>query len=94
MMSGPSTFRSPPFLSLRALAPLCVPEICKLLHACFAMSEQNGQTGLTDTWREQIWFQEDFRNYWDACPWEEDLAICQEVSPLSSGMMHADTVLT
>jgi tRNA-specific 2-thiouridylase len=21
----------------------------------------------------QIWFQEDFRNTWDACPWEEDL---------------------
>ncbi|BDA43875.1 probable tRNA-specific 2-thiouridylase MnmA at C-terminar half [Coccomyxa sp. Obi] len=27
----------------------------------------------------QIWFQEDFRNYWDACPWEEDLAICEQV---------------
>jgi hypothetical protein len=22
----------------------------------------------------QIWFEEDFRNSWDACPWEEDLA--------------------
>lgn len=21
----------------------------------------------------QIWFQEDFRNTWDACPWETDL---------------------
>lgn len=30
----------------------------------------------------QIWFQEDFRNYWDACPWEEDLAICQQVQLL------------
>ena len=28
----------------------------------------------------QIWFQEDFRNSWGACPWEDDLAICQEVS--------------
>ena len=27
----------------------------------------------------QIWFQEDFRNSWGACPWEDDLAICQEV---------------
>jgi tRNA U34 2-thiouridine synthase MnmA/TrmU len=29
----------------------------------------------------QIWFQEDFRNFWDACPWEEDLryarAVCE-----------------
>jgi tRNA (5-methylaminomethyl-2-thiouridylate)-methyltransferase len=27
----------------------------------------------------QIWFQEDFRNTWDACPWEEDLEYCQRV---------------
>ena len=27
----------------------------------------------------QIWFQEDFRNYWDACPWEEDLAYARAV---------------
>ena len=27
----------------------------------------------------QIWFQEDFRNSWDACPWEEDLAYCNAV---------------
>ena len=27
----------------------------------------------------QIWFQEDFRNTWDACPWEEDLEYCQKV---------------
>ena len=30
----------------------------------------------------QIWFQEDFRNTWDACPWEEDLeyarAVCEQ----------------
>ena len=27
----------------------------------------------------QIWFQEDFRNFWDACPWEEDLGFAQKV---------------
>lgn len=27
----------------------------------------------------QIWFQEDFENFWDACPWEEDLTTCQQV---------------
>lgn len=27
----------------------------------------------------QIWFQEDFRNFWDACPWEEDLTYCRAV---------------
>lgn len=27
----------------------------------------------------QIWFQEDFRNYWDSCPWEEDLEVCRAV---------------
>ena len=27
----------------------------------------------------QIWFQEDFRNFWDACPWEEDLDYAQKV---------------
>ena len=27
----------------------------------------------------QIWFQEDFRNTWDACPWEEDLEYCSAV---------------
>lgn len=27
----------------------------------------------------QIWFQEDFRNFWGACPWEEDLEFCQKV---------------
>lgn len=27
----------------------------------------------------QIWFQEDFRNYWDQCPWEDDLDYCQQV---------------
>jgi tRNA-5-taurinomethyluridine 2-sulfurtransferase len=26
----------------------------------------------------QIWFQEDFRNTWDACPWEEDLDFCRQ----------------
>jgi len=27
----------------------------------------------------QIWFQEDFRNFWDACPWEEDLGYARQV---------------
>lgn len=27
----------------------------------------------------QIWFQEDFRNFWSSCPWEEDLEICRQV---------------
>ena len=27
----------------------------------------------------QIWFQEDFRNTWDSCPWEEDLEYCTMV---------------
>lgn len=27
----------------------------------------------------QIWFQEDFRNYWDSCPWEQDLQYAQKV---------------
>jgi hypothetical protein len=27
----------------------------------------------------QIWFQEDFRNFWDACPWEEDLEYAKKV---------------
>jgi tRNA-specific 2-thiouridylase len=28
----------------------------------------------------QIWFQEDFRNYWDSCPWEQDLQYAQKVN--------------
>lgn len=27
----------------------------------------------------QIWFQEDFRNFWDACPWEADLEFARKV---------------
>ena len=27
----------------------------------------------------QIWFQDDFRNFWDQCPWEEDVQIAREV---------------
>jgi len=27
----------------------------------------------------QIWFEEDFRNSWDACPWEADLDVAQRV---------------
>lgn len=29
----------------------------------------------------QIWFQEDFQNYWDSCPWEDDLSYCRQVLP-------------
>ncbi|EIE25683.1 5-methylaminomethyl-2-thiouridylate-methyltransferase [Coccomyxa subellipsoidea C-169] len=36
----------------------------------------------------QIWFQEDFRNYWDACPWEEDFAICQQVCEQAGVQLH------
>ena len=34
----------------------------------------------------QIWFQEDFRNFWDACPWEEDLEYCRKVCGVRVGM--------
>ena len=27
----------------------------------------------------QIWFQEDFRNSWDACPWQADLDVARRV---------------
>ena len=27
----------------------------------------------------QIWFQGDYRNFWSACPWEDDLAVCRQV---------------
>ena len=30
----------------------------------------------------QIWFQDDFRNFWSACPWEDDLAVCRQVGRL------------
>ena len=30
----------------------------------------------------QIWFQEDFRNYWDQCPWEYDLSEARAVCDL------------
>ena len=33
----------------------------------------------------QIWFQEDFANFWDSCPWEEDLQYCREVSDGGAG---------
>lgn len=29
----------------------------------------------------QIWFQEDFRNFWDSCPWEADLEYARKVGP-------------
>lgn len=38
----------------------------------------------------QIWFQEDFRNFWGACPWEEDLQYAQEVR----ARLHARTFTT
>lgn len=36
----------------------------------------------------QIWFQEDFRNYWDSCPWEEDLSYCQQVCKDAGVELH------
>ena len=39
----------------------------------------------------QIWFQEDFRNYWDACPWEDDLSYCQAVSARACPRAHTPT---
>lgn len=45
----------------------------------------------------QIWFQEDFRNYWDQCPWEDDLDYCQKVhhacSLLQAQCVRANSVL-
>ena len=35
----------------------------------------------------QIWFQEDFRNSWGACPWEEDLAFCRQVRERGSDQL-------
>ena len=29
----------------------------------------------------QIWFQEDFHNFWTQCPWEDDLRVCRQVGP-------------
>jgi hypothetical protein len=37
----------------------------------------------------QIWFQEDFRNSWDACPWEEDLSYCRQVSGAHPALLLA-----
>ena len=36
----------------------------------------------------KIWFQEDFRNSWDACPWEEDLRCAQEVRRARITWLH------
>jgi tRNA-specific 2-thiouridylase len=33
----------------------------------------------------QIWFEEDFRNTWDSCPWEEDLRYAREVAAGGGG---------
>lgn len=34
----------------------------------------------------QIWFQEDFRNFWDSCPWEEDLHYAQKVTTVMTSL--------
>ena len=39
----------------------------------------------------QIWFQDDFRNFWDSCPWEEDLSYCRQVSTASSALSAEHT---
>ena len=31
----------------------------------------------------KIWFQEDFENFWSACPWEEDIRYATQVVTLS-----------
>ncbi|CAG9462001.1 unnamed protein product [Pedinophyceae sp. YPF-701] len=36
----------------------------------------------------KIWFQEDFRNFWDACPWEEDLEYCSAVCDAAGVPLH------
>ena len=30
----------------------------------------------------KIWFEEDFDNFWNACPWEEDIRYATEVTQL------------
>ena len=27
----------------------------------------------------KIWFQEDYENFWASCPWEDDLAVAEQV---------------
>ena len=36
----------------------------------------------------QIWFQEDFRNTWDSCPWEEDLQFAKDVCERAEVDLH------
>jgi len=36
----------------------------------------------------QIWFQEDFRNFWGQCPWEEDLEYCKAVCSKLGVQLH------
>ena len=31
----------------------------------------------------QIWFQDDFCNFWGACLWEDDLAVCRQAGARS-----------
>jgi hypothetical protein len=40
----------------------------------------------------QIWFQEDFRNFWDACPWEEDLGYARQVCEFKSNHIIASSI--
>ena len=49
-----------------------------VLHVCMRQAAGHRVTAFY----LQIWFQDDFRNFWDACPWEEDLAFCQQVGNL------------
>lgn len=42
----------------------------------------------------QIWFQEDFRNFWDSCPWEEDLDYAQKVLSVHSAAIHQCTAFS
>ena len=41
----------------------------------------------------RIWFQEDFRNFWDACPWEDDLQVCQEVGQIIPAQQELTSLL-
>ena len=36
----------------------------------------------------QIWFQEDFANFWGACPWEDDLEVCRQVRLVRHTLLH------
>jgi len=42
----------------------------------------------------QIWFQEDFRNFWGQCPWEEDLAYCKETCQQLGVPLHVPPLVS